>query len=111
MAKDAAPRRYTITSIALEEMLETEETKMDILHHMFNEEGPFVREVLLLLSELCVLHSSMVKYVELIRKTPMDKEDKYIITSQDLVIMNNIKLGYEDLAKKLQGYNIYMAIN
>ena len=92
-------------------MLSDEETKMEILHHIFDEKTSPPRDALLLLCELCVLHTSMIKYIELIKESPVSKEEKYIINSQDLIVMNTIRTGCKDLESKLHGYNIYLAIN
>jgi hypothetical protein len=111
MGKKGQASQYTVTSEALEGMLSDEETKMEILHHIFDEEGTMDRDVLLILCELCVLHTSMMKYIELIKESPVSKEEKYIINSQDLIVMNTIRTGCKDLESKLHGHNIYLAIN
>ena len=110
MAKGQASQ-YTVTADALEGMLSSEHSKMEVLHHIFDTERQIDREKLLILCELCVLHASMIKYIELIKESPVSKEDKYLINSQDLVVMNTIKTGYTELENQLQGYNIYVAIN
>ena len=92
MAKDPTTQ-YTVTAEALEGMLSDQHTKMEILHHIFDNEDHSDRDLRLILCELCILHKSMIKYIELIKKTPVPKEDKYLINSQDLMVMNTIKTG------------------
>lgn len=111
MGKGSQASQYAVNAEALDGMLSEERTKMNILHHIFDEKEHIERELLLVLCELCVLYTSMTKYIELIKETPASKDEKYILTSQDLVVMNTIKTGCKDLERKLQGYNIHLAIN
>jgi hypothetical protein len=110
MAKGQSTQ-YTVTDEALEGMLSDQQIKMEILHHIFDNEDHSDRDLRLILCELCILHKSMIKYIELIKKTPVPKENKYLINSQDLIVMNSIKTGCKELEKELQEYNIHLAIN
>ena len=110
MAKDQTTQ-YTVTAEALEGMLSDQQTKMEILHHIFDHEDHSNRDLRLILCELCILHKSMIKYIELIKKTPVPKEDKYLINSQDLIVMNTIKTGCKELERELQDYTMHLAVN
>lgn len=110
MAKDRTTQ-YTVTAEALEGMLSDQRTKMEILHYIFDNEDHSDRDLRLILCELCILHKSMIKYIELIKKTPVPKEDKYLINSQDLMVMNTIKTGCKELERELQDYNMHLAVN
>ena len=104
--------QYTVSDEALTGLCNDSETQLEILYFLFSDKDVLTRDIVLALSELYILHSSLIKYVDVIKGDSKVKDsDSYLLTSQDLYMMNSIKTGCRDLQDRLRMYNIHMTVN